>query len=106
MKDNHCRAMLGDLPCLVPRSNKRHMRVPEEHSNGGTQWDDDAPGAVPHPVSREVEHYRRVVASLRTHVVFTGQTDDGWCAGCDAEGAVGVPYPCATLMNAGVPASR
>lgn len=99
---NRCMASLGDVPCLVPRSNRRHMRVPEEHSNRGIQWDDDAPGAVPHPVSAEVAHYRRVVASLRTHVVFAGATADGWCAGCDAEGAAGVPYPCATLVDAGI----
>jgi hypothetical protein len=98
---NQCQAMLGDLPCHVPRSNKRHMRVPEEHSNGSTQWDDDAPGAAPHPVSREVEHYRKVVSTLRTHLAFPGSKEDGDCAACDIEGFP-VPYPCSALTQAGV----
>lgn len=103
MDDNRCRAQLGERACNVPRSNKRHMRVPEEHADADGAWDDDAPGAIPHPVSREVEHYRRVVADLQAHLIFGCRDDDGQCPACAMQDHPGIPYPCATMTKAGVP---
>lgn len=99
---NECHARLGDRACNVPRNNKRHMRTPEEHADGDGTWDDDAPGAERHPVTREVAHYREVVARLRAHLALGYRDDNGECIACAAEGFPAIPYPCSTLVDAGI----
>lgn len=108
VKGNGCDARLGDRWCSVPRSNFRHMELPERHADGEGEWDDDAPGATLHPVTAEVQHYRKVVAQLRAHLVLGSHDDSGECIACAAEGFPGIPYPCRILTDAGVtrPAAR
>lgn len=56
-----CEARLGDRRCNRPRQNKSHWENELEwHADGEGSWDDDAPGAVPHHKTAEVEALQRM----------------------------------------------
>lgn len=57
-----CTARLGDRRCARPRQNKSHWEQELEwHSDGEGSWDDDAPGAEPHPKSKEIASLHKII---------------------------------------------